>query len=70
MSADLLRRAIRTLRERRAVQGAELALGGAKDFAEYKFRAGRIAGFLEAERDLLELIDPESRKALDQGDDT
>jgi hypothetical protein len=69
VSADLIRRVIRTLREKRRMEGDELARGGAKDFAEYKFRAGRIDGFVEAERELLELIDPESRKTLDQGGD-
>jgi len=67
VSVDLIRRVIRTLREKRAIEGADLARGGAKDFAEYKFRAGRIDGFVDAERELLELIDPESRKTLDQG---
>ena len=66
MSDSLLHRAIRKLREMQAVDGLELAKGGAKDWGDYRFKAGRIQGLAEAERELLELVDPDSRTTIDQ----
>jgi hypothetical protein len=35
----------------------DLAMGNAKDFAEYRFYVGMIAGFAMIERDILDLED-------------
>lgn len=66
MSDPLLRRLLRRLREMQAADGMTLALGAAKDWGDYRFQSGRIQGLREAEREVLEMVDPDSRRTIDQ----
>lgn len=53
----------RKLREHLNNRADDIALGGAQDYSDYRYRVGVIEGLALAEREIIDLIDAAKKRA-------